>query len=67
LVAQHLNHSATAVSTTTTNNNNNNNNRIYIIPLVLPTTGIMPNQLHGSLKFLDLHRGMNIRMQKSKR
>jgi len=38
---------------------------VYVIPLVLPTKGIVPNKLHKSLKLLTLHPAVYILMQKA--
>jgi len=37
---------------------------VYIMPLLPPTMGIIPNKLHESLKLLDLRPGLHILMQK---
>jgi hypothetical protein len=37
----------------------------YIIPLVISTTGIIPNKLHESLKLLNHHPALYILMQKA--
>jgi hypothetical protein len=37
----------------------------YVVPLVLPTTGIIPNKLHESLKLLNPHPGLYILMHKA--
>jgi len=38
---------------------------VYIIPLVLPTTGIIPRKLNDSLKLLNLHSTVYFLTQKS--
>jgi hypothetical protein len=38
---------------------------VYIIPLVVSTTGISPNKLHESLKLPNLHPALYILMQKT--
>ena len=37
----------------------------YIIPLVLPTKGIIPDKLHESLKLLDNRPGLYILLQQT--
>jgi hypothetical protein len=37
----------------------------YIIPLVLPTAGVIPNRFHEKLKLLDLRPALHILMQKA--
>ena len=37
----------------------------YVLPLVLPTTGIIPNKLHESLKPLNLLSALYILIQKA--
>ena len=39
-------------------------NLVYIVPLVLSATGIVPNKLHGSLKLLIVRPGLYVVMQK---
>jgi hypothetical protein len=40
-------------------------NAVHIVPLVLSTTGIIPDKLHDSLKLLNLRSGLYILMQKA--
>jgi hypothetical protein len=39
---------------------------VYVIPLVLSTTGISQNKLHGSLKLPDLRSALYVLMQKTR-
>jgi hypothetical protein len=40
-------------------------NTVKVIPIVIPSTGVIPKSLSQSLKRLDLHPNTYIQMQKS--
>jgi predicted PurR-regulated permease PerM len=40
-------------------------NTVQVIPIVIPSTGVIPKSLSQSLKRLDLHPNTYIQMQKS--
>ncbi|KAG6439021.1 hypothetical protein O3G_MSEX000416 [Manduca sexta] len=39
--------------------------KVYVVPIVLSTTGVIPNNLHNSLKLLDLKKTIYITLQKA--
>jgi hypothetical protein len=39
--------------------------KVYIVPIILSTTGVIPKHLHHSLKLIDLKRNTYIQMQKA--
>lgn len=40
-------------------------NKVYVVPIVLSTTGIIPKHLHNSLKLLELKESLYITLQKA--
>lgn len=40
-------------------------NKVYIVPLVISTTGVIPTILHHNLKLLNLNSTLFIKMQKA--